>query len=67
MFEINKERHSLDNDIEDMVIREYKGYLLQTTVESALSESMFDDQLLLASIRRTKQEALNLFTRNFRS
>ena len=41
-----------------MLYREAKGNIAQTTRESALSESMFDDQLLLASIRRTKQEAL---------
>jgi hypothetical protein len=58
MFEINKHQHSLDIDIEDMILREYKGYLPQTTEENVLSESMFDDQLLLSSIRKTKKEPL---------
>jgi len=41
-----------------MLYREDKGYLPQRTKENALSESIFNDQLLLASIRKTKQEAL---------
>ena len=41
-----------------MLYREDKGYIAQTTQENTLSESMFDDQLLLASIRKTKQETL---------
>lgn len=41
-----------------MILREYKGYLPQTTEENVLSESMFDDQLLLTSIRKTKKEPL---------
>jgi hypothetical protein len=41
-----------------MILKKYKGNLPQTTEEKALSESIFDDQLLLASIWKTKQETL---------
>lgn len=41
-----------------MLFRENNGCIIQTTQINTLSESLFDDQFLLASIRRSKNELL---------